>query len=162
MFASFLTEKDDDVVCVTAGGQAIRFRARDVREMGRTAGGVRGMRLRKGDRIISADVAKKTHKNPHLLTMSEYGFGKRTALHEYKVQGRGGSGIKTAKVTSKTGSLVVAKIVTDEDSEIIAMSKLSNVIRLALKEVPALGRQTQGVRIMRLREKDTIAAFICL
>ena len=93
--------------------------------------------------------------------MSENGFGKKTLLTEYKVQGRGGSGIKTVKLTSKTGDLIVARVVTDE-SEMIAMSKKGQVIRVDLATVPSSGRQTQGVTIMKLRPGDSLASVTCL
>ncbi|MEK7192807.1 MAG: DNA gyrase C-terminal beta-propeller domain-containing protein [Patescibacteria group bacterium] len=94
--------------------------------------------------------------------MTENGYGKKTKVSEYKIQKRGGSGIKTAKVTPKTGRVMVARAVTPEDSELIAISKNGQVIRTALAEVPSLGRQTQGVRIMKLREKDSIASLTLL
>ena len=94
--------------------------------------------------------------------MSANGFGKKTSLKEYKVQKRGGSGIKTAKVTPKTGKLIVAKVLAGEEEELIAMSKKGQVIRTALKDISALGRQTQGVTIMRLRAGDGIASLACV
>jgi len=96
------------------------------------------------------------------LTMSANGFGKKTDLKEYKVQKRGGSGVKTAKVTPKTGKLIVAKVLTGEEQELIAMSKKGQVIRTALKDISSLGRQTQGVTVMRLRGGDGIASLACI
>ena len=101
-------------------------------------------------------------KAGHLLVISANGYGKRTELSEYKVQGRGGSGILTSKVTSKTGQVITSQVVTDEESEVIAISKKSQVVRVDLKEIPVLGRQTQGVRVMKLRDGDSIASLICL
>jgi len=101
-------------------------------------------------------------KEGAFLTMSANGFGKKTDLKEYKVQKRGGSGIKTAKVTPKTGKLIVAKVLTGEEQELIAMSKKGQVIRTALKDISSLGRQTQGVTIMRLRGGDGIASLACI
>jgi len=161
LLETVLTEGGDDIILVTGRGQAIRFKEVKLREMGRTAAGVRAMRLKKVDVLISADVVNKDFKNPALLVMGTKGYGKKTSLGEYKVQGRGGSGIKTARVTEKTGDIIVAKVVTDDMSEIITMSKHSNVIRVLLKEIPLLGRQTQGVRIMKLRPQDSVAAFVC-
>ena len=155
-------EKGDTVSVVTSKGQSIRFKDSDIREMGRAAGGVRAIHLGKGDFIISAERVRKDAKNPMLLVISANGYGKRTMLPAYKVQKRGGSGIKTAKVTTKTGNLIAAKVVTEEGVEVVAISKKSQVIRVALKEIPDLGRQTQGVRIMKLREGDSIASLICL
>ena len=162
LISALLTDKGDEVMVATAGGQSIRFKESDIREMGRTAGGVRGVKLGKADTVISVDVVKKDFaKEGFFLTMSENGFGKKTALKEYKVQKRGGSGIKTAKVTPKTGKLIVAKVLKGDEEELIAMSKKGQVIRTALKDIPSLGRQTQGVTIMRLRGGDSIASFTC-
>jgi len=159
--ASFV-EKGDDIMVVASDGQSIRFEEADVREMGRAAGGVRVMKLDKGVSVVGADTVKKSAKEGHVLVMSANGYGKKTPLTEYKTQGRGGSGIKTVKVTTKTGDLISAKIVTDEVEEAIAISKKSQVIRCDLKEIPSLGRDTQGVRIMKLREGDSLASLICL
>ena len=162
LISALVTEKGDEVMIATSGGQAIRFKESDIREMGRTAGGVRGIKLKKGDEVIGVDVIKKEKGSGSFLTMSANGFGKKTSLKEYKVQKRGGSGIKTAKVTSKTGKLIVAKVVDGEEEELIAMSKKGQVIRTALKDISSLGRQTQGVTIMRLRAGDGIASLACI
>ncbi len=162
LISVLLTEKGDDVVIATAEGQSIRFKESDVREMGRTAGGVTGIKLQKNDEVIGVDVVKKTIEKGEFLTMSANGFGKKTSLKEYKVQKRGGSGIKTAKVTPKTGKLIVAKVVGGEEAELIAMSKKGQVIRTALADIPNLGRQTQGVTVMRLRAGDGIASLACI
>ncbi len=159
--ASFV-EKGDDIMVVASDGQSIRFKQDDVREMGRAAGGVRVMKLDKGVFVVGADSIKESAKGGHVLVMSANGYGKKTPLKEYKTQGRGGSGIKTVKVTPKTGDLISAKIVTDEYDEAVAISKKSQVIRCDLKEIPSLGRDTQGVRIMKLREGDSLASLICL
>jgi len=166
--SALLTEKGDEVMLATFNGQAIRFKESDIREMGRTAGGVRGIKLSKDDEVIGVDVisakggSASGGKNAgFFLTMSANGFGKKTALKEYKVQKRGGSGIKTAKVTPKTGKLIVAKVLAGEEEELIAMSKKGQVIRTALKDISSLGRQTQGVTIMRLRSGDGIASVVC-
>lgn len=162
LLAALFTEKGDDIILTTSKGQAIRFKESDAREMGRAAGGVRGMKLGRGDFIVGADVIQKDSEKPELLVMSENGYGKKTTIKEYKVQKRGGSGIKTAKVTAKIGQLIVAKVVTPAFTELVAISKKSQVIRITMKDVPALGRDTQGVRIMKLREGDTIASLSCL
>ncbi|MBI5078224.1 MAG: DNA gyrase subunit A [Candidatus Yonathbacteria bacterium] len=162
LLAALFTEKGDDIILTTAKGQAIRFKESDAREMGRAAGGVRGMKLKKGDFIVGADVVRKDSEKPELLVMSENGYGKKTAIKEYKVQKRGGSGIKTAKVTAKIGQLMVAKVVTPAFTELVAISKKSQVIRITMDDVPTLGRDTQGVRIMKLREGDSIASLSCL
>ena len=162
LLAALFAEKGDDIILTPAKGQAIRFKESDAREMGRTAGGVRGMKLGKGDFIVGADVVRKDSEKPELLVMSENGYGKKTALKEYKVQKRGGSGIKTIKVTAKVGQLMVAQVVTPAFEELVAISKKSQVIRIDMKAVPTLGRDTQGVRIMKLYEGDKIASLSCL
>jgi DNA gyrase subunit A len=162
LIAALNTEKGDDVMVATSEGQSIRFKESDVREMGRTAGGVTGIKLSKGDMVIGVDVVKKDATGGSFLTMSANGLGKKTNLKEYKTQRRSGSGIKTAKITPKTGKLIVAKVLTGEEQELIAMSKKGQVIRTALKDIPSLGRQTQGVTIMRLRAGDGIASLACI
>ena len=154
--------KGDDLIVVTKKGQSIRFSEDDVREMGRNAAGVIGIRLDKGDAVIAADVIKKEYKDASLLVMSANGYGKKTDVSEYKTQNRGGSGIKTAQVTPKIGEIIAARVIVPEMEEAVAMSKQSQVIRVEIKAIPSLGRQTQGVRIMKLREGDSIASFVCM
>lgn len=161
LVSASLVEKGDSVVLVTSKGQAIRFKEADVREMGRGAAGVRIMKLSKGDRVIAADIVRKDFEKPHLLVISENGYGKKTSLDEYKIQNRGGSGIKTGNVTTKTGPLISSVTVTSEE-EVVAISKRGQVIRTSIEEIPKLGRQTQGVRIMKLREGDSLASIVCL
>jgi len=152
----------DEMILATAKGQSIRFKESDIREMGRGAAGVRAVKLGKSDFVVSTDVVKKTMVNPTFFVISSNGYGKKTALKEYKVQNRGGSGIKTMKVTAKTGDIMSARVMTEEIDEIAAISKKSQVIRVETKEIPTLGRQTQGVRIMKLREGDFLASITCL
>ncbi|MDE2041260.1 MAG: DNA gyrase subunit A, partial [Patescibacteria group bacterium] len=159
--ASFVSTSDE-ILIATRDGQSIRFKEADVREMGRNAAGVRAIKLGKDDAVISADIVSTDAKNPTLFVMSANGYGKKTKLSEYKTQNRGGSGILTMNVTGKTGPLMAAKVVTDDEEEIVAMSKKSQVIRVDLKEIPTLGRSTQGVRVMKLREGDSLASLICL
>ena len=159
--ASFV-EKGDNVMVVASDGQSIRFDQDEVREMGRAAGGVRVMKIDKGESIVGADTIKKGSNDATVLVISANGYGKKTELSEYKVQGRGGSGIKTVKVTDKTGNLIAARIITPELEEAVAISKKSQVIRCGLNEIPTLGRDTQGVRVMKLREGDSLASLICL
>jgi DNA gyrase subunit A len=162
LVSASLVDRGDTVVVVSTEGQSIRFKESDAREMGRSAGGVRLMKLDKGDLVIAAQVSKKDFENPMLLVIYENGYGKKTDLEEYKIQNRGGSGIKTGNVTSKTGNVIASAIVTPHEEEIVAISKKGQVIRTAISEIPELGRQTQGVRIMRLRDGDSIASLICL
>ncbi len=159
LLATLFVRDEDSVILTTNNGQSIRFNHTDVREMGRTAAGVIGMKLDKGDVIVAADKIPAGTKGAELLIMTANGYGKKTKLSEYKVQKRGGSGIKTVKVTDKTGKLMVARVVTGENEELLAVSKESQVIRTELTSIPTLGRDTQGVRIMKLREGDSLASF---
>lgn len=161
LLAARFVEKGGSVILATAEGQSIRFKESDIREMGRTAMGVIAMKLKKGDMLVGADVVNKEEKDAQFLTMSFNGYGKKTAIKEYKIQKRGGSGIKTSNVTAKTGKVMVGKIVSSE-VELVAISKNAQVIRTALEEIPSLGRSTQGVRIMKLYEGDSIASMTCL
>lgn len=159
LLAARAIHKGDEIITSSRGGQAIRFKESDIREMGRSAAGVRAMKLKKGDVIIAAEVIGKENKDGDYLVISENGYGKKTKLKEYKVQKRGGSGIKTISATKKTGALVSAKVIDGNLVEIVAISKQGQVIRTGLEEIPSLGRQTQGVRIMKLREGDQIASM---
>jgi DNA gyrase subunit A len=157
-------QKNQSVILATSEGQSIRFAETDIREMGRTAGGVRAMKLGKHDKLICADVienSKISEEKTYMLVMGENGIGKKTAISEYKIQKRGGSGIKTAKITPKTGKLMVGKIVVD-NMELVAMSKKGQVIRVDLNTIPVSGRQTQGVTIMKLRAGDSLASVTCV
>jgi DNA gyrase subunit A len=151
--------KGDDALLVTAKGQSIRFAADDVREMGRQAAGVRGMKLGSGDTIVGAGVIPKGAKDAELLVISSTGYGKKTKLSEYKTQGRGGSGIKTMSITAKTKQLVGGYVLV-KDGELVAMSKKSQTIRTGLDEIPTLSRATQGVRVMKMRDGDEVASFV--
>ncbi|MFA6215281.1 MAG: DNA gyrase subunit A [Patescibacteria group bacterium] len=152
----------DEIFLVTAGGQAIRFRESQVRPMGRSASGVRGIRLKGSDRVVSMDIVDPTlSKVGQLLTVMAHGYGKRSSLSSYKIQGRGGSGIKTAKVTSKTGDIVTSTVVNSKavEEDMIIISSHGQVIRLAMKSVSVLGRATQGVRLMKFKEAgDKVAS----
>lgn len=159
-----MVSKGEYIILATKKGQSIMFKESDVRAMGRTAGGVKAMKLSSGDEIIGADIIKPKEKDKEqfLLTMSKKGFGKKTDVKNYRLQKRGGSGIKTSKVTDKTGHLMIARVINSEFDEIIAISQKGQVIRTALSGIPSLGRQTQGVRIMRLKDGDSIASMTCL
>ena len=157
--AQFVHE-GDDAMLVTAKGQSIRFAAKDVRQMGRQAAGVRGMKLGSGDSIVGTGVVPKGAKDAELLVLSSTGFGKKTSLSEYKTQGRGGSGIKTMSITAKTKQLVGGAVLTVKGGELVAMSKKSQTIRTGLDEIPTLSRATQGVRVMKMRDTDTVASFV--
>jgi DNA gyrase subunit A len=165
LVAAHLASETDTISIVTALGQSIRFEEGEVRAMGRTAAGVRGMTLRKDDRIVSAEVVSIAAKNAALLIIMSNGYGKKTPLSEYKVQGRGGSGIKTADVTTKTGEIIGAKILIGDalkEEEMVVISKKGQVIRVSAADIPSLSRATQGVRIMKMREGDSIASMVAL
>lgn len=161
LIASNFVDKGDDVVVVSHKGQSIRFKENDVREMGRAAAGVKVLTLKGGDKVVASDVVKKDNKDATLLVFTEQGYGKQTKIKEYKVQKRGGSGIKTAQVTSKNGNIIAGVVITEEHDELVSMSKKGQVIRVDIKEIPSLGRQTQGVRVMKLRAGDSLASLVC-
>lgn len=162
-----MTNAKDDIILATSKGQGIRFRETDLRPMGRSAAGVIAMRLGKGEKIagmsiIPAASPDEKAKGPfQLLVVAENGFGKRTDVKFIKVQRRGGKGIKVAKLTPKTGEVVAATVISNEE-ELIAISQKGQVIRTVLSSIPVLGRTTQGVRIMRLEEGDKLASVTCL
>lgn len=156
---------NDDIVIATKNGQAIRFREKDVRSMGRGASGVRGMRLKSSDEVICMDVIDPKNSSLELLIVGENGVGKCTPLSEYRIQGRGGSGIKTANITSKTGRLIYSQVVDrveSADHDLIIMSTKGQVIRLPFKSVSISGRATQGVRLMRFKEEGDKVASVTL
>jgi DNA gyrase subunit A len=160
-----LTAGRDEIILVTKNGQAIRFGETDIRPMGRQAAGVHAMRLKKGDEIVGMDMIPATKSKAQdikLLAVMENGFGKTTPLGQYKRQKRGGSGIKTAQVTDKTGALIASRIVGDGEEEIIAISRKGVVIRTTLAAIPSLSRATQGVRIMKMEPGDGVASITTL
>lgn len=154
----------DDIMIVTENGQSIRFKEKQVRPMGRNASGVRGMRLKGTDKVAGMDLINegKAEQHEQLLVVMANGFGKRTPLRTYRLQGRGGSGVKTAKITPKTGAAVSAFIVNGqlEKEDLIIISDKGQVIRLPLKTVSVLGRATQGVRLMRFSEANDKVASV--
>jgi len=154
------TNGENDIILVTKKGQSIRFKEQDIREMGRPASGVKGIALKKEDKVVGMDIVDKKQEQ-FLLVVMENGYGKRTSLKEYKVQGRGGSGIKTANITKKTGDLVFSKIITDEE-DLIVISRKGQVIRTKISSIAKISRSTQGVRIMKLAEGDKVASAACI
>jgi len=159
------TTGKDDVVLVSTGGQAIRFKENDVRAMGRTAAGVRGIKLKLEDKIVGMGIVpqgKVEKKNgQELMVIMKNGYGKRSGLTEYKVQHRGGTGIKTAKITKKTGQIVSARIVdADDERDLFVVSEAGQVVRSPLKSISTLGRATQGVRVMRFKKADDTVASV--
>ena len=167
------TTGEDDIILATKNGISIRFKEKDIRPMGRAAAGVKGIRLKGSDEVIGMDVIKKDlpidekTKKPvkqYFMIVMENGYGKRTDVGQYKVQGRGGSGIKTAKITSKTGPVIMSTVLeeTPEEEDLIVISRKGQVIRTGVKSISLLGRATQGVRIMRLEEGDKVASGVCV
>lgn len=156
------TSGEDDIILTTKQGIAIRFKEKDIRAMGRGAAGVRGIRLKKGDEVVGVDVIAKTENKEkrYLLVVMENGYGKRTDIGQYKIQTRGGSGIKTAQITSKTGGIVMASVLelSVDEEDLIVISQHGQVIRTGVKSISQLGRATQGVRIMKLDEGDKVAS----
>lgn len=148
----------DDVMIITKEGKSIRFQESDARPMGRASIGVRGIKLKPGDEVVEMSTIKDK-ENAELLVVMGNGLGKMTKVNNYRLQSRGGSGIKTANLTQKTGKLVGAKIIEpDMDADLILMSKSGQVIRLHCKNIPSQGRATQGVYLMRLKLKDQVAS----
>ena len=176
------TTGEDEIILTTKKGQAVRFRENDIRSMGRTAAGIKGMRLKKGDEVVGMNIANahkpqkngEEGKNPassaggpkdqaqYVLVLTENGYGKRTDVKEYRLQSRGGSGIKTANVTAKTGELVYSCILSGDEEDLIVISRKGTVIRTEINSVPKISRSTQGVRIMRLDEGDKVASAACV
>ncbi len=170
---------ENEIVLTTKKGQSIRFKEKDIREMGRPASGVRGINLKKGDKVVGMDIVTKSEirstksetnsksqppsSKQYLLVVTENGYGKRTDIKEYRMQGRGGSGIKTVNVTPKTGELVGAWVTKEgEEEDLIVISRKGHVIRTEISQVPKLSRATQGVRVMRLEEGDKVASATCI
>ena len=155
------TSGNDQIILVTNSGNAIRFKEKDVRPMGRGASGVIGIRVEKGEKVVGTDVIPAgVEKGLKLLAVMENGYGKRTDLRFYKVQNRGGRGIMTAKITPKTGDLVSAHVTNEENKELIAMSKKGQSIRTSIDSVSILGRATQGVRVMKLEAGDVVMSTV--
>ncbi len=154
----------DEIILTTAQGQAIRFKEGNVRAMGRTAGGVTGIRLKRGDTVSSMSVIKgggRAADKRKIMVVMERGFAKQTSLSQYKTQVRGGSGLITAKITTKTGSIIAANIITEEE-EILAISAKGQIIRTDIKSVRTTARSAQGVKIMSLRAGDKLTGVIIL
>ncbi len=157
------TTGNDDIVLVTKKGQSIRFKEKDIRPMGRTASGIKGIRLKKDDEVVAMDViSPATQEKSHLLIVTENGFGKRTEVKEYKTQSRGGSGIIATRVTQKTGNVAFAIVLTGEEEDLIVISRKGHVIRTKVSSISKLYRATQGVRIMKLEPSDKVASAACL
>ncbi len=161
-WAAFSTGSDE-IILVTALGQSIRFKESDVRPMGRTAAGTRAVRLKKGDVVAGFDIIPHGTKSdaPFLVVMAN-GYAKQTPLKDYKAQRRGGGGIKTAKITEKTGRVIAARIIGEDTEEAIAFSSKGQALRTKLSDIRVAGRATQGVKIMNLDKGDSLIGIVCL
>jgi len=151
------TTGENDVIISTSAGQAIRFNEKDARPMGRSARGVRGIRLRPNDKVVGMDIADDDSRK--LLVISENGYGKATKVANFPLHKRGGVGIKAAVVTAKTGPIIAVHTMEPGATEVLLISNEGQAIRLGLKDIPTLGRTTQGVRIMRMRDGDKVASL---
>ncbi len=156
LIGASLTSGESEILLSTRNGQAIRFKEGDVRDMGRTATGVIGIRLSKDDRVVSLEVIE--NQNAQILTVTEMGYGKRTQVTEYRLTGRGGKGVITLKTNDKTGRVVGAFQVTDEMQIMIITTHGGKVIRMDASEISVYGRGTQGLRLIGLNEDERVAA----
>ena len=154
---------EHNVLLVTAKAQAILFKESDIRSTGRSAAGVRGMKLRPDDKIVAMDVLSVEQlAKDQMLVVFENGFGKRSPLSHFDIQGRGGMGIKAGAITTKGGGIVYAAIVNDTHAELLMISKSGTVLKLAMESVKSLGRVTQGVTLMRFGKDDKVASAALL
>ncbi len=157
-----IAEKGDDIMMFTRRGQAIRFAETKLREMGRQAQGVRGMKISSGDFVIGCEIAPKANTNLEVFVLSAIGFGKKSKIQEFKTQSRGGSGVKAMNTSEKTGTLVSASILDGSGEEFIAITEKGKTLRTSIKELPTLKRATQGVRIMKLEPGDRLSSVAIL
>jgi DNA gyrase subunit A len=151
------TSGDHDVIVSTSAGQAVRFNESDARPMGRTARGVRGVRLRPNDSVVGMDIVEDDAQR--LLVISKNGYGKITKVANFPSHKRGGVGIKAAVVTAKTGPIISVRTIDVDASEVLMISDKGQTIRVGLKDIPTLGRTTQGVRVMRMSEGDAVSSL---
>lgn len=149
-----LTDGNKDVIIGTKKGMAIRFKEQEVRAMGRTATGVRGIRLQPGDEVVGAGIIEE---NEDVLVVTENGFGKRTPANEYRIQGRGGVGIKTVNITERNGDVVALKTVT-ESEDVMVITEGGILIRTSVSGISKMGRNTQGVTLIRLSEGEKVSS----
>jgi DNA gyrase subunit A len=161
---AMMSSGDDDIMFTTAQGQSIRFSEEDARPMGRAAAGVIGVKLaKKEDKVVGMVVIPSSSTKGELITVTQNGYGKKTELNEYKVQGRGGSGIMTHKVNEKTGLLVAARLQKPKyEGDLLIATLSGKVIRLSNKAINVQGRATSGVRLIRLDDKDGVTSMALL
>ena len=150
--------KNNEIMLVSRDGKGIRFKEEDVRNMGRASMGVRGIRLKEKDYVVEMNVVKD--ENASLSVLMENGLGKGSKIANYRLQNRGGSGVKTANLTAKTGKIAGAAVLESEvEGDAILISKKGVTIRMSLKSIPTLGRATQGVKLMRLKAGDKVSTL---
>src|SRR3989338_1755599 len=157
LVATRLTGGKNEIFLATRCGFAIRFPEKQVREMGRTAGGVRGIRFKKKDEVIAMEIVQSEAK---VLTVTSQGFGKRSLFKDYRLQSRGGKGVINVKCSAKNVEVVSVLAVRDEDEVILATTG-GMVVRSPVNQIRTTGRAAQGVRLIRLREKDRVASAAC-
>jgi DNA gyrase subunit A len=157
LIAARLAGADDEVIMVTEGGQSIKFAVSDLRAASRTSGGVRGIRVASVDRVVGMEVVDP---DACIFVISAHGFGKRTLLKSYPLQARGGSGVRTFKVVAKTGKVIAASLVYPHQGLMLISAK-GIVIRTSIDDIPILGRDTQGVTVMKVEPGDQVASFSC-
>ncbi len=150
------TGAKDQVMLITAQGQAIRFEVQELRAASRTSGGVRGIRLDEDDRVVTLDTVRE---DAELLVVSAHGYGKRTPLSEYPVQGRGGGGVRTMRLTEKTGPIAAARVINSDDNDLMIISTGGTVIRQGVQNIAQAGRSTQGVRLMNMVGGEEVVAI---
>ncbi len=155
-----LTNGENELIMANRNGRAVRFDENTVRTMGRTATGVRGMRLDDGDDAVVGMIVVNDPVNETVMVVSENGYGKRSLVEDYRKTNRGGKGVKTLSITDKTGRLVAIKNVTD-DNDLMIINKSGITIRLAVAECRVMGRATQGVRLINLSKKNDVIASVC-
>ncbi len=150
---------EDEVMIVTSDGKGIRFEASTIRSMGRSAAGVRGIRLKPNDKVVGMDIIKERDETSQILVVMENGLGKMTKVSAYRAQGRGGGGVKTANVTKKTGQVISAKVLPENfEGDLMLSAQSGQAIRMSISEIPSQGRATQGVILMRLPEGDRVSS----
>jgi len=163
LVAARITDGSQIVFLATHLGMAIRFDEGDVRSMGRPAFGVRGIDLAKDDYVVGAAITPKEHEEGayRILAVTENGFGKRTDVEEYRLQTRGGKGVKNMAVTPRIGRVSTIQLV-DDSSELVVISQYGKIIRIDTKTIRAAGRATQGVRLLNLEDDDKVAAAVII
>lgn len=155
-----LTNGDNELLLANRNGRAVRFHESHVRAMGRVSTGVRGMRLDEGDDEVVGMVVANKPDTETIMVVSENGYGKRSAIEDYRITNRGGKGVKTLNITEKTGRLVAIKVVTD-DNDLMIINKSGILIRMKVSECRVMGRATQGVRLINLTKKNDVIASVC-